>query len=286
VTASSPVGDPEAQRPPSAATVLKRTAMWVLPAYALLFLPLFVDRLDPGSEPRVDLTGTVALVAWLFAESGQTRGVVPIVAVLIVVMVTRPGPSQRTRVAEVVVLVVVSLLALYGVKLLNDHVVKPTIGVARPDIVRLADEGVLGMDVDTFYGLSEASRSEHLESIEDETGFGPIVMRTEVRDHWVEETAFSRPSGHALASMTLATLYLSMALTVLSGWRRWMFYLLVPWAVAVSLSRPILGVHWPADILIGAAAGMVVGALGYLLARFLLLRVEPRAVATARPGTR
>lgn len=262
---------------PRVADVSTRTGRWILPAYAVLLLPIFVDRLDPATEPWIDLTGTVALVAWVFAESGQTLGIVTIAAALLATLATQPGPSHRSRFVTVTIMIAVSVLVLYGGKLLNDHVVKPAIGVARPDIVLMADLDVLGMDVDSFYALSQDARSRHLDSIKTDTGFGELVMRPEVRDHWVKETAFSRPSGHALASMTFATFYLSMALSLASGWRRWPFYLLVPWAVCVCLSRPILRVHWPADILIGGFAGIVIGAGGYLLTRFLLQWLETRS---------
>lgn len=249
--------------------VLRQTARWIIPAYALLLLT-FVDGLDPAADPKIDLTGTVALIAWVFAESGQTLGIVTIATVLGVVLVTRPGLSRRSRLVELAVMIAVSLLVLYGGKLLNDHVVKTAIGVARPNIVQLSELGVLGMDVDSFYEMSQASRSEHLDSIKTESGFGELVMRPEVRDHWVKETAFARPSGHSLASLTFATFFVSMALSSLSGWRRWPFYLLVPWAVFVCLSRTVLRVHWPADILIGGLAGIAVGVGGFVLARLLL----------------
>ena len=130
-----PSSDDLGPRPqPGLGSVLARTAMWILPAYALLFLPFLVDRLDPATEPWVDLTGTVALVAWLFAESGQTLGIIPIATVLIVVMVTRPGRSQRARLVEAAVVIAVSVLTLYGGKLVNDHVVKPAYPAIRSQI--------------------------------------------------------------------------------------------------------------------------------------------------------
>lgn len=250
---------------------LSRAARWILPAYALLLLSLvLVDRLDPATEPTIDLSGRIVLIAWVFAESGQTFGIVAIATVLLLVLVLRPGLSGRSRTLEMAVMIVVSLIVLYGGNLVNDHVVKPAIGVARPNIVQLSDLDLLGMDVESFYEMPPASRSEYLDSIKNETGFGDLAMRPEVRDHWVKETAFARPSGHSLASLTFATFYLSMAMSSLSGWRRWPFYLLVPWAVCVCLSRAVLSVHWPADILLGGLAGMVVGAGGFLLTQFLL----------------
>jgi membrane-associated phospholipid phosphatase len=247
-----------------------------VPAYALLLLLLLVfDRFDPGAEPTFDLTGSIALVAWVFAESGQTFGVVGIATVLLLVMATRSGPSWRSRLLEMAVMIVVSLLVLYGGKLVNDHLVKPAIGVARPNIVQLSELDLLRMDVDSFYELSKSDRSEHLDSIKNETGFGEIVMRPEVRDHWVKETAFARPSGHSLASLTFATFYLSMALSLLTGWRRWPFHLLVLWALCVCLSRSILQVHWRADILLGGLVGIVLGSGAFLLTTYVVRRLAP-----------
>jgi phosphatidylglycerophosphatase B len=274
VIASAPNNDREFEQP-RVRGVLTHTALWIVPAYALLLLPIFVDGLNPATEPRIDLTGAIALIAWVFAESGQTLGIVTIAGALLVVMGTQPGRSRRSRLVKVIVMIAVSILVLYGGKLFNDHVVKPAIGVARPNIVQMAELEVLGMDVDSFYDLSEQARSDHLDSIKSENGFGEFIMRPEVRDHWVKETAFSRPSGHALASMTFATFYLSMALSSLSGWRRWPFHLLVPWAVFVSLSRPILRVHWPVDILIGGLVGIAVGTGGYVFTQLLLQKLEP-----------
>jgi phosphatidylglycerophosphatase B len=255
--------------------VLIETARWIVPAYALLLLLLLVfDRFDPGVEPTFDLTGTTVLIAWVFAESGQTFGVVGIATVLLLIMVTRSGPSRRSRLLEMAVMIVVSLLVLYGGKLLNDHVVKPAIGVARPNIVQLSELDLLGMDVDDFYDMSETRRSDHLESIKTETGFGQLIMRPEVRDHWVKEIAFARPSGHSLAALTFATFYLSMALSLLTGWRRWSFHLLVPWALCVCLSRAILGVHWRADIVLGGLIGIVLGGGAFLLTHRLLRRFD------------
>ena len=255
---------------------LIQTARWIVPTYALLLLMLLAfDHFDPAVEPTFDLTGSIALVAWVFAESGQTFGVVTIATVLLLIMVTRAGPSVRTRALEMAVMIVVSLVVLYGGKLVNDLVVKPAIGVARPNIVQLSELDLLGMDVDGFYEMSQTRRSAYLESIKTETGFGELVMRPEVRDHWVKETAFARPSGHSLASLTFATFYLSMALSVFSGWRRWPFHLLVPWALCVCLSRSILGVHWRADILLGGLVGIVLGTGAFLLTNFLLRRLPP-----------
>jgi undecaprenyl-diphosphatase len=76
-------------------------------------------------------------------------------------------------------------------------------------------------------------------------------------DFWnpiIEETSFSFPSGHAMASATLATAL------VLLAWRtryHWPAVLLLPaFALTVGAARIYLGVHYPSDILAGFAVAV------------------------------
>jgi membrane-associated phospholipid phosphatase len=71
-------------------------------------------------------------------------------------------------------------------------------------------------------------------------------------DFWeqvVTETSFSFPSGHAMASATLA------AALILLTWRgrwHWPALVLMPaFALTVGIARVYLGVHYPSDILAG-----------------------------------
>lgn len=76
---------------------------------------------------------------------------------------------------------------------------------------------------------------------------GQIQLRTAPLDE------YSFPSGHTLhaVSFTLIALYYYPAL----GW------LLLPFATLVALSRIVLGLHYPSDVLAGAVLGAVLAAL-------------------------
>jgi undecaprenyl-diphosphatase len=66
---------------------------------------------------------------------------------------------------------------------------------------------------------------------------------------------FSFPSGHTLH----ATVFCIVALAYYPG----LFWLLVPFTGMVALSRPILGLHYPSDVLAGAALGALIAWLSF-----------------------
>lgn len=68
---------------------------------------------------------------------------------------------------------------------------------------------------------------------------------------------FSLPSGHA---MHAASLGMIVALT----WS-WAWPLAIAWYVAMAVSRPMLGLHFPSDVLLGGILGSALGWLCWML---------------------
>ena len=67
---------------------------------------------------------------------------------------------------------------------------------------------------------------------------------------------FSFPSGH--------TMHAAAFCIVVLAYYPGLFWLVVPFAVLVALSRPILGLHYPSDVLAGAALGGVIAGTSLL----------------------
>ncbi|MFT6914216.1 MAG: undecaprenyl-diphosphatase [Motiliproteus sp.] len=74
-----------------------------------------------------------------------------------------------------------------------------------------------------------------------------IVLGTEPLDQ------FSFPSGHTLHAVSFSTISIDHYPSL--GW------LLVPFTLLVALSRVLLGLHYPSDVLAGALLGGVVASL-------------------------
>jgi membrane-associated phospholipid phosphatase len=79
----------------------------------------------------------------------------------------------------------------------------------------------------------------------------------------------SFPSGHATTAFALAGL---LALGLRAGWWAAPFALV---AGMVAVSRSVVGVHWPVDLLAGAFGGWLAATLGLVLARRFPIGLSP-----------
>ncbi|HTN32002.1 MAG TPA: phosphatase PAP2 family protein [Pseudomonas sp.] len=84
----------------------------------------------------------------------------------------------------------------------------------------------------------------------------PFITFQDIRCGCPPLDRFSFPSGHTLHAVSFTTL--ALAYFPLLG------VLLVPFAALVALSRPVLGLHYPSDVLCGAL-------LGYSIAQLVLM---------------
>ena len=69
---------------------------------------------------------------------------------------------------------------------------------------------------------------------------------------------YSFPSGH--------TLHAVLFTTIAVAWVPMLGLILIPLAVLIALSRVILGLHYPSDVLVGALIGGALGRLANLIA--------------------
>lgn len=66
---------------------------------------------------------------------------------------------------------------------------------------------------------------------------------------------FSFPSGHTLHAVSFST----VAIAYFPG----LAWLVLPFTLLVALSRPVLGLHYPSDVLVGALLGGLLAAMSF-----------------------
>lgn len=82
--------------------------------------------------------------------------------------------------------------------------------------------------------------------------------------HPVMTHSSSFPSGHAGNTMAV---FLAIALIAAPpAWRRSAVILAIGLSVAIGLTRPYLGVHWPSDVIGGWSLGIVIALIAYRIA--------------------
>jgi MFS family permease len=117
--------------------------------------------------PHLDLTGPFALAAYWVAQSAGTTGAPLVGLALTALLVSRPAIPWKQRALETFV-IALALAALWGAgAYVNEHVVKPTFAVPRPNILELAREPpegpVLKMSAEAFHALPDKrTRTEYM----------------------------------------------------------------------------------------------------------------------------
>ncbi|MCA6062041.1 phosphatase PAP2 family protein [Thalassolituus marinus] len=85
----------------------------------------------------------------------------------------------------------------------------------------------------------------------------PFISWREIRAHTAPLDLYSFPSGHTMNAVNFAVMF--------SVFYPPLFWLVVPFALLVALSRVILGMHYPTDVLVGATLGLLISNLSLML---------------------
>jgi undecaprenyl-diphosphatase len=87
----------------------------------------------------------------------------------------------------------------------------------------------------------------------------------------------SFPSGHTLASAAFATAVVLIARRLRPRWHATILACATLWIGLVALSRMVLGVHWPTDVLAAACIGAFVAFLAALAVKVRILGAPPKS---------
>ncbi|MBU1049006.1 phosphatase PAP2 family protein [Candidatus Bipolaricaulota bacterium] len=230
--------------------------------------------------PSIELSTTFSEGVIQWTRTGGVAGSAFVSVMFIGLLVFRRSLAWRRRWQEILIHIVILAVLQGGGALINEQGIKRAVAMPRPNIVWLADQDALGMTARQFYtSMNARERRSYLEHVLEDPGFHVITLTEEVRDHWIHETGYSFPSGHAFSAMLSATYFLAMGMSLIADRRRFIFYVLPVWALLVAWSRVLLRVHRPFDVVIGGLLGIVLAVLAYELARRWLDKGRGRATS-------
>ncbi len=255
--------------------VFLRAGVPAIVIWSLIPLTFLLPLVDSTRAPYFDLTRTFSQLAFWISQSGG-KFMIPIIAVsMLTLLVTRRGITFKRRWKETGIVVLIAAIFGGGVAALNENILKEQLKIPRPNIIWLAGEngsGPLGITPEDFCesGKKEARRELLAQALKGEPR--PVPLSSSIKAYWINETGYSFPSGHAFSGLFFATFFLTIAATYLKTKRLWVFYMLLPWALAVCYSRTILRIHTPTDITVGGLLGLVVGIVAWTFTRTLIRR--------------
>ncbi|MGY4012218.1 phosphatase PAP2 family protein [Aeromonas molluscorum] len=138
--------------------------------------------------------------------------------------------------------------ALFAV-LASDWVIKSLIKhltqEPRPYLLWLESQQLIPA-IQQFYASKVEVRSEQVHAASQ-----LLALPQWLGNHWQAEVNYAFPSGHSIAAMSLAQFFglIWLARAPHGVW------LLPLWALAIALSRTLIGMHWPLDVLASALLG-------------------------------
>ncbi|WP_349918307.1 phosphatase PAP2 family protein [Aeromonas veronii] len=190
--------------------------------------------------------------AWLWWPYALSRMVdIPGIAIstLGLVLLTR---HKLTLSLPALLALCATLFAVLAGDWLIKSLIKQLTEEPRPYLLWLAGQNLIP-DIRQFYEGSSALRTEQVHAASQ-----LLALPAWLGNHWQGGVNYAFPSGHSIAAISLAQFFglIWLARAPSGAW------LLPLWALAIALSRTLIGMHWPLDVLASALLGSVTALLG------------------------
>lgn len=226
--------------------------IYVISFFAILLMlpPVILLFTDWNWMPYQNVQ-SIKWLFWLTETAGLPYSIITSVVLLgITLYVCRP---KTKIIVKWVAVIICCILVGQGLKVL----VKNSVKESRPYVMWLEKEyGIANSD---FYDLKRKQRVELIKNTVKHSDQVPSWQRK----HWQAETGYSFPSGHVLFAAGWALLLIGLF------WQRQKYTLAIimaVWSECIVFSRMLLGMHWPADVIVSIiiSAILAIAACGLL----------------------
>lgn len=171
---------------------------------------------------------------------------------------------------SLILLIIVGVIVLVGLEIKS--LIKRLTLEPRPYMLWLAEIAEpIKLNLTDYYSITEKSRKQELlVEIIHQPVFESQHIPNWLMSHWVKDSEYSFPSGHTFFASLFALLGVGL-LVKQAGIGRIIAFGLVIWALLVMLSRLILGMHRPVDLMGGTLIALLCALIGiYMINKFIL----------------
>ncbi len=200
-------------------------------------------------------TDTLAPFWYMITLTGGVYGASLIIVLLSVYLFhnNRKKPSARKNTLIFISIVVIfqTLISASTLFIFKDYFREP-----RPSQLYFIEKGVIENGGREFFAMPLEEKNNYLRKRIDENKNNFQDIYPPILDSWIYETGFSFPSGHAQTGFFLGII---MAYALYRTYpKKYFFIIPLIWAILLSLSRVMIGVHYPLDVTTGAFMSMVI----------------------------
>jgi len=129
----------------------------------------------------------------------------------------------------------------------------------RPNQVYMVEKGFAGDKNRSFLTMQSDDKKYFLLEKYNQKTNTPDNIYPPIFNNWITETGFSMPSGHAQISYFFGTILSFVIFKTFKKRKNYLFIIPIVWCLLVSLSRVVIGMHYPIDVTIGASLGILLG---------------------------
>lgn len=131
----------------------------------------------------------------------------------------------------------------------------------RPTQLYFEEKGLIENKGKDFFPMTLKERRIYLQKRLDSLGESLADIYPPILDSWIYDSEYSFPSGHSQSAFFFGVILSFVINKTVKDSRLKFFYMLLPlvWAIFVSVSRVVIGIHYPVDVSAGALIGVISG---------------------------
>ncbi|MCB0727897.1 MAG: phosphatase PAP2 family protein [Ignavibacteriae bacterium] len=234
-------------------------------SFAILVIIAF---LLPEGFTEFRNTDKMAPFWYMVTQSGGIYGASSIIIFLFIFLMShfrkKPNSGKNIFVFMLTVILVQGAISLSTLFIFKELFREP-----RPSQLYFIEKGVIENRGKEFYAMPMEEKSLYLRERVDEDKNNFLDVYPPILDSWIYETGFSFPSGHSQTGFFLGTI-LAFVLYKTNPKKYYFFFPLI-WAVLLSLSRVLIGVHYPLDVTAGAFMSLIIALYIVSLKKFNII---------------